>query len=688
MKNWMFNLQQSNKMSYCVLCDYLITRINFKRHTRTRHHLRFLSLIHKDEFIADKTADKIKNETLSFIENNNFVNDDLQKKYDWISYDPQNSLVALCKVCNKDITHPCSETKLKVHEKIAHGKQNPVELVNQMKDESVNQMKNETHNEVSHSESEENSEDSQDEESDYKTYQKKRIKRLSDEWFRVYKCYRKSDDPQYIYCNYCKVPLLPTFSRYKHEKCARHQQGVKRSLLEERKNQLKSKSKLHLGVFKRSIETKSLKSNDINNMKVKIMHLQKNHPWVQYNPKELQPDYVLCTICNDRVFVPTSDSVKKHEKKHYGGVNKVVYRREIENQFSYDNMENENNIISESLQCEILMPEDPKSDKHKKNMQNIDTNDEVQILEEPFIKVEKDDGSIYQTNPKRIQNSDTEETIMAKRGKYTEAHQSVDDAINILCKYKDKCTNANSSKSESSRNTYDLFFDSVSETVKKLPNDLAAEAKVRVSSIIYELEVRAMQREQEIVDSQNLSTATINENSITQNENHNLMNNSDGHNSFGNISTIQPFRTIPLTGQPASPVNPNSKLKLRIQKHITKPSSSTPVASSQKLLSFVRTSEQQLRITSNGESIENLGDNQETETIILGKNQTSNQLNPTDRQMTEASSTGLRARSLESMLQNAVLPVKLTSLPTSNLRQTNLFNFKNGVIRTKSTTDA
>lgn len=45
-------------------------------------------------------------------------------------------------------------------------------------------------------------------------------------------------------------------------------------------------------------------------------------------------------------------------------------------------------------------------------------------------------------------------------------------------------------------NTYDLFFKSVSETMKKLPVDIAAEGKVKVMQIICDLELKALNRQQ------------------------------------------------------------------------------------------------------------------------------------------------------------------------------------------------
>ena len=49
-----------------------------------------------------------------------------------------------------------------------------------------------------------------------------------------------------------------------------------------------------------------------------------------------------------------------------------------------------------------------------------------------------------------------------------------------------------------SENTIDLFFRSVSETMKKLPVDIAAEGKVRVMQIICDLELQALKREQSV----------------------------------------------------------------------------------------------------------------------------------------------------------------------------------------------
>ncbi|XP_037946651.1 protein suppressor of variegation 3-7-like [Teleopsis dalmanni] len=123
MNNWLLTLTNFKEQSYCVLCDIYIKSIYFKHHTRGCNHTKFLTLIHKDQSIVNETAEKIKNETLFIINSKTYscISDELRKKYDWVSYDGQNALMAFCKVCNKNITLPWSETKLKLHEKIAHG---------------------------------------------------------------------------------------------------------------------------------------------------------------------------------------------------------------------------------------------------------------------------------------------------------------------------------------------------------------------------------------------------------------------------------------------------------------------------------------------------------------------------------------------------------------------------------------
>ncbi|XP_036323515.1 protein suppressor of variegation 3-7 isoform X4 [Rhagoletis pomonella] len=50
------------------------------------------------------------------------------------------------------------------------------------------------------------------------------------------------------------------------------------------------------------------------------------------------------------------------------------------------------------------------------------------------------------------------------------------------------------SQAKRERNTYDLFFESMNETVKRLPTDLAAESRVKIMQIVYDLEMRALKR--------------------------------------------------------------------------------------------------------------------------------------------------------------------------------------------------
>lgn len=57
-------------------------------------------------------------------------------------------------------------------------------------------------------------------------------------------------------------------------------------------------------------------------------------------------------------------------------------------------------------------------------------------------------------------------------------------------------------------NTFDLFFKSISETMKKLPVDLAAEGKLRVMQIVCDLELQALKRQQQNVQSETSSINT------------------------------------------------------------------------------------------------------------------------------------------------------------------------------------
>lgn len=57
-------------------------------------------------------------------------------------------------------------------------------------------------------------------------------------------------------------------------------------------------------------------------------------------------------------------------------------------------------------------------------------------------------------------------------------------------------------------NTYDLFFKSISETMKKLPADLAAEGKLRVMQIICDLELQALKRQQQSPHNESSSNNT------------------------------------------------------------------------------------------------------------------------------------------------------------------------------------
>lgn len=56
------------------------------------------------------------------------------------------------------------------------------------------------------------------------------------------------------------------------------------------------------------------------------------------------------------------------------------------------------------------------------------------------------------------------------------------------------------------RNNFELFFDSVCESVKTLPSDLAAEGKIKIMQLVADLETRALQRSNSMSDLQINST--------------------------------------------------------------------------------------------------------------------------------------------------------------------------------------
>ena len=78
--------------------------------------------------------------------------------------------------------------------------------------------------------------------------------------------------------------------------------------------------------------------------------------------------------------------------------------------------------------------------------------------------------------------------------------QQVNNTQQLLVKTSTSMTPAQKTlpQQAESENTIDLFFRSVSETMKKLPVDIAAEGKVRVMQIICDLELQALKREQSV----------------------------------------------------------------------------------------------------------------------------------------------------------------------------------------------
>ncbi|XP_037806740.1 protein suppressor of variegation 3-7 [Lucilia sericata] len=289
------------------------------------------------------------------------------------------------------------------------------------------------------------------------------------------------------------------------------------------------------------------------NYKSTIAELKKRFSWIE---KSESPNYAYCRFCNTNIPIKIlflrnhSNSLKhRHSVVNYNTIGGKKANRETQGQSNAES-DNENDkgdnandmdddvMIVEENNEEILISEQDENWAVKS--ETMDEHEELDyLLQRSFNNsqnksnaqrnVRKNIGAVDENPPtKRIKRSQsfrrfndsntslvaslltTPLTLASCLGPLIQQQiqQANSTQTPLSTAAAPEIQKASSVPQNESANTFDLFFKSISETMKKLPIDLAAEGKLRVMQIICDLELQALKRQQSSVPNESSSSNT------------------------------------------------------------------------------------------------------------------------------------------------------------------------------------
>ncbi|XP_053946457.1 protein suppressor of variegation 3-7 isoform X1 [Anastrepha ludens] len=279
----------------------------------------------------------------------------------------------------------------------------------------------------------------------------------------VWLSFRETESREYYgYCNYCKQDIFVPTTKFalKHECSANHI-----------RSQLTQQSEIE-----KSQNTKTQDANTQNNMSAK----HKLYKWLLPDPEENR-SFGYCKFCKTRVMTEGLMALAHHNSRSHRTATTIFLSQKNED---FDEI-GQNSILDDSTTEQLH------------NMEGINP-----------------DETCSETSlATRLTNAHTEmlSLIREMRGNKTRQNMTLlsgplSTAASLSPSDADICYSRVSeqhngklelnvlSQAKRERNTYDLFFESMNETVKRLPSDLAAESRIKIMQIVYDLEMRAMKR--------------------------------------------------------------------------------------------------------------------------------------------------------------------------------------------------
>ncbi|XP_005176109.1 protein suppressor of variegation 3-7 isoform X2 [Musca domestica] len=354
--------------------------------------------------------------------------------------------------------------------------------------------------------------------------------------------YKRSESrSNYAFCKICEqsVYVRTIKSVIKHQRSGKHirttNQLRRQKLQQQREEQDEANHKIIADVGKREIKTTKAKdTSPISNAGDKtpevkksqseiavsniIDEMQKRYSWLKRSSK---PNCGHCPYCNENVylkpmFLKNHSNSRNHRQsvvKYRINVAKGEKRRHSEsNATSEDVDDGDDVILIEDNAEEILISE--QDDNWTVKSENMDEHEALDFL--------------LQRSGKSAENTPPHGRPSKRAKKCSPFHRLNENSASLVASIlstpltlasclgpliQQQIQQATSSQIQQSptiaqpstsavglpqqENSLDLFFKSVSETMKNFPTDLAAEGKVKIMQIICDLELKALKRQQQ-----------------------------------------------------------------------------------------------------------------------------------------------------------------------------------------------
>ncbi|XP_067617439.1 protein suppressor of variegation 3-7 [Eurosta solidaginis] len=359
-----------------------------------------------------------------------------------------------------------------------------------------------------------------------------------------------------VFCKFCRIVLSAKYKPAAHEQTERHKWAAEKyySRKNEQDNEgftIEHKSADGLQGGDSVVSDEEMKPT-LTIHHENGMNWQQKYEWLTFHESEIRQFYGFCNYCKQSVFVPTSTFAAKHEISSIHLRSQLNQRRQSELETSQMMAKNEGTHKYKLYKWLLPDPEENRnfgyckycktrvmteglmalghhnSRSHRKatelymqNHKNDGSDDECSMMDvshtDQLHNMEsinpEESGSEMSSLATRLNNAHTEmlSLIREMKGNNNRQNQNIP---NLPGPGHSAATTADTDLSYSrlseqlngkpelkkakysERNTYDLFFDSMNEAVKKLPSDLAAESRIKIMQIVYDLEMRALQRTQ------------------------------------------------------------------------------------------------------------------------------------------------------------------------------------------------
>lgn len=357
------------------------------------------------------------------------------------------------------------------------------------------------------------------------------------------------------YCKFCRVVISSQYKPTLHEKTERHKFATQKYLA--RRNMLSAEGDVMKTERHQFIATQDEGGVSEEEVKPVMdaggspQNWHKQYVWLSFSETELREHYGYCNYCKQSVFVPTTKFASKHEctashiRVHLTRQNDRASQNSKTDDTPTQNINGKyklykwlladpegNRSFGYCKYCKtrvmtegLLALAHHNSRSHRKAtnsyLQNQDNeiaeNNQIHILDDrihPTMESINPDESGSETSlATRLTNAHTEMLSLIREMKGNKTRQNMtilsgplSAAASLSPSDADICYSRVSeqrngklefnvlSQAKRERNTYDLFFESMNETVKRLPSDLAAESRIKIMQIVYDLEMRALQR--------------------------------------------------------------------------------------------------------------------------------------------------------------------------------------------------